>query len=520
MNKVNEDFLWAFKRMPIPAMLLSRDGKVIAITQVAKGIFVGKGNNFKKTASSLFNYFGLDLTIKDGAKKPIVKISDQKLFSSFLCGKKILNMDWKIRESSFEDKTKNLILYSDTIDSKCKECDSLLGNRKKTEVGCAIGSSAINLAEYLENIILCMPGNVFWIDKNGVHLGCNEGRAYILGLKSREEIIGKTYEDLAKMKPDIIENINSWKKSSFEVIKTGKPKLNIEEIPIMGPDGSELTYLTNKVPLLDECGSVIGVLGVSMDISDRKRAQKIQAEKDKEIVRKTSEFMKVLAGSIAHEIRTPLAIIGLNMDLIKMDPCFIVSKDSKGSNFEKYFSNIKYAVKSTAYIVDNILTTLRTISSGGMTENRFVKLSMLDDIKTLLNVYPFLVHEKSLININQDEMEDFSYLGDRLLTQHVLFNILKNALQAIKEAEKGKIEISFAQRDKYNILTFRDTSLGISKENMHKVFDQFKTGKNGGAGLGMAFCKMVMQSYGGDITCDSEVNEYTEFRLSFPKILS
>lgn len=70
-------------------------------------------------------------------------------------------------------------------------------------------------------------------------------------------------------------------------------------------------------------------------------------------------------------------------------------------------------------------------------------------------------------------------------------------------------------------IDYRDTATGIPKDFVDKIFDQFETKKNlhGGTGLGLAFCKMVMETcYKGSITCNSEEGKYTEFVLSFPKL--
>jgi len=52
-----------------------------------------------------------------------------------------------------------------------------------------------------------------------------------------------------------------------------------------------------------------------------------------------------------------------------------------------------------------------------------------------------------------------------------------------------------------------------------KIFTHFSTTRKGGSGMGLAFCKMVMQEYGGDITCESELGKYTRFILTFPAVV-
>jgi PAS domain S-box-containing protein len=376
---------------------------------------------------------------------------------------------------------------------------------------------AKNIKNYLETIIACMPGDVYWVDQNCVYLGCNDNAARFLGLNSRKEIVGMTYEDLAKKAKGIAYQFPIWKQNNLEVILTGKPKLNVEEKPILLPNNKERHYLTNRVPLFNDKNNVIGVVGIAIDITDRKNADKLNNEK--EIAEKTSKFMSRLAGSIAHEIRTPLAIIGINTDLLERTKSFATTyKENKVKI--KHFKTIKYAIRLASRIMDNVLIMIRTLSSDHMAKNESQLLSIAESIERALETYPFLDHERALISL--DKTKDFTYYGNNILTQHMLFNLIKNSLIAIKEAGKGKMEIKLEKGTSINKLIFSDTALGISKQLLSKIFDQFETRNSFNvdekSGLGLAFCKMVMQSYGGNISCSSEVNKHAQFILSFPSI--
>jgi len=107
--------------------------------------------------------------------------------------------------------------------------------------------------------------------------------------------------------------------------------------------------------------------------------------------------------------------------------------------------------------------------------------------------------------------------SDALLTQ-VLFNLLKNALYAIKRVERGEIEIHLEQGEKENRLRFRDTATGISPAHMSHLFDRFYTTDQSGTGLGLYFCRLAMEAMDGRIECRSEYGRYTEFTLHFPQI--
>ncbi|MEI8055372.1 MAG: ATP-binding protein [bacterium] len=354
---------------------------------------------------------------------------------------------------------------------------------------------------FLERVIAYMAGNVYWLDRNCVYLGCNDNAAKFMGLNSRKDVVGKTYENIGKIAKWTAEHTASWKRDTLEVISTGEPKLNIENKPILLPDGREVFYLSNLVPLFDDKKNVVGVIGTSVDITDHKKIEKLQTEK--EVAERTSKFMQRLAGSIAHEIRTPLAIISINADLLERIQCVNVKHTDDGAR-EKYFKAIKHTIKSASRIIDNILTTIRALSSEKITKDDFQYLSIADTVESVLEMYPFLPHEKLLVYF--EKTKDFTYYGNKILTQHMLFNLVKNALLSIKEAGKGKIKIQLEKGKTNNKLIFADTSLGITEKETKKA----------GTGLGLAFCKMVMRSYGGDISCISKPEKHTEFTLSFP----
>lgn len=376
---------------------------------------------------------------------------------------------------------------------------------------------AKNIQNYFENIIACMPGDIYWSDKNGVCLGCNDNAARFAGFSSRKERIGKTYKDIEKQAGFLAERIAVWERDEAEVLTTGKPKFDIEDGPVILPNGEKIYYLTNRVPLFDDKNNVIGVLGISIDISNRKENERLREEKA--VIEKTSHLMKILAGSIAHEIRTPVAIIGINTDLLMMTPEFIAAKNDKKNVIWQCIENMKYAIELVSRIVDNITAMLRTMSVGVTAKNNFERLSIATDVEKMLEVYPFLKYEKSLVQLQLDKVENFVYKGDKVLTQHVLFNLIRNSLQAIKEADKGEIKITFGEEKAYNIVKITDTALGISKELLPKIFEPFETGKMNRSGLGLAFCKVVMESYGGKISCVSKEGKYAEFTLRFPKII-
>jgi two-component system, OmpR family, aerobic respiration control sensor histidine kinase ArcB len=128
----------------------------------------------------------------------------------------------------------------------------------------------------LENIIAVMPGNVYWMDRNGVYLGCNDNEAQSIGLKSRKEIIGKRNLDISEFViPSVLDPINQ------EVIEQGKT-ITVEE-PALLHNGTRAIFLSQKVPMRNSEGEIVGMVGVSIDITERKKAEEKLLLAQKEI---------------------------------------------------------------------------------------------------------------------------------------------------------------------------------------------------------------------------------------------
>ena len=151
---------------------------------------------------------------------------------------------------------------------------------------------------------------------------------------------------------------------------------------------------------------------------------------------------------------------------------------------------------------------LKNISDGKISDDNFVQLSIADIVKSALNEYAFTSNdEKSLIYT--DLKDDFNFTGDETLMIFVLFNLLKNSL-----CYKANIKISLDSKHKH--LYFKDDGIGIDENKLPFVFDDFFTSnKKGGTGLGLPFCKRIMQAFGGDIRIKSIKGKGVEFCLKF-----
>jgi PAS domain S-box-containing protein len=380
-----------------------------------------------------------------------------------------------------------------------------------------------NRLEMLENIIAVMPGNVYWINKDGVYLGCNNNEAKAIGCASRKEVVGKRNVDIPAIKmPTLLNKVNK------KVIETGNG-ISLEETAIL-PDGTQATFLSNKVPLKDNNGEVTGMVGISIDITDRKDLQKkLQEAQLKEKLQEEKLLaMRSLAASIAHELRSPLLSIYSVSTLGDVLPDLVTAYEMgkaagldlpfmRQSQLESIKNSLGILEREANYANAIINMSLENIKELEISRKNFKRQSMATCINSALSRYPFSSETEKNLILNKNE-NDFIFLGDELQVCQVLSNLLKNALYYVGKAGKGQIKIWTDGDDKFNRLHFKDTGTGIEKEILPKIFDHFFSKTENGTGIGLAYCKMVMQNMDGDIVCESVHGDYAEFILTFPKI--
>jgi signal transduction histidine kinase len=235
--------------------------------------------------------------------------------------------------------------------------------------------------------------------------------------------------------------------------------------------------------------------------------------------------MRSLSASIAHELRTPLrTIVSASHGIKKFFPPLLdgyqLAKKEKlpvpnvtSTNLETLLTACD-DIESEAQAAFTVINMLLMNVSQTVDTSDFKICSIEHCIDEALRRYPFDIGESELVYWNHQN--DFKFKGNELLVIHVLFNLLKNALYQIKVARKGKIQIWAEQGSKYNLLHFKDTGMGIPPKILVHIFDRFFSRTYHGTGIGLAFCRIVMENLGGKITAQSKENEYAEFILHFP----
>lgn len=121
---------------------------------------------------------------------------------------------------------------------------------------------------YLKNILNNLPEPIYWMDRNGVILGCNQAEADIFGFKTAQDVIGKSIYDMAEILGWDKKIADDVRKNDLEIMQTKIAK-SVEE-SAFSLEGKVRTFLSHKAPLYDEHNNVIGIIGTAVDISERK----------------------------------------------------------------------------------------------------------------------------------------------------------------------------------------------------------------------------------------------------------
>jgi len=236
-----------------------------------------------------------------------------------------------------------------------------------------------------------------------------------------------------------------------------------------------------------------------------------------------------LAGTIAHEMRTPLAAIRIQATGIasylptllegyrlavenKLMPRNI--NDRHLHVLSDISSRISDEVHKSNVMIDMMLASTSMERPEAITFERFFIQACIAEA---LERYPFEQGEREKVSMST--ADNFEFHGSDTLLIFVLFNLIKNAIYALKAAGKGDILIFTRTEDRRNLLCVTDTGPGIPKHVLPHIFESFySTKRQGGAGMGLAFCKKVMAAFHGSIECESVEGEFTTFVLAFPAL--
>lgn len=355
----------------------------------------------------------------------------------------------------------------------------------------------------LEKVIEQAPGNIFWKAKDGKYLGCNSSVAKILKLKSNKEIVGKTNFDLFEKK--LAEFAD--KKDQEVILKNREQVFEEQGLNI---NWQPAIYLSKKVPLTNENNEIIGIIGVSFDITDRKQQEKQlkQAlEKASLAAKAKTDFLAIMS----HELRNAIGNIVSALQLAK------ASKTENAVDSENYLTLAEQTAQNILPFLENV-TSYFELESGLI----YAKKTPANVVETIrAAVKNQLAAKKDTVNL----LLDISYdLPDQILVDNYnLYKVLDIVIyNAMRFTQQGSITIkAHTMPDHYLVVTVSDTGIGIPIAQLNNLFNAFPVSREQNAkyrkfGLRLSIAKKLLQLIGGDITLQSQEGQGTQVTIKLP----
>jgi PAS domain S-box-containing protein len=343
-------------------------------------------------------------------------------------------------------------------------------------------------ADFFKSIIEKMPGNAYWMNRDGIFLGCNDNMLKQLGLKTRSQYIGKTYEDLYDQ-----QKIQSVKETDMRVMSENKPE-TIEETVM--PYGA---FLTQKIPLHNIFGVVSGLLGISMDITDRKEFEQALALAKDEAERLSAEQASFIQ-SLRHDVRMPATTITSLSN--KLNDCVLPESAKNIAN------DLALSSKAMLEFLNEILDDTVIEHEGLPLRN--VPIHLDQSIHAVMHMVVNPATDKGLtLNLEVDGALPRIVFGDASRFKRLLLNLLSTA---IERTEKGGVLFTARVVDKhYDVI---EILFQVSEES-EKPAQSVSSVTNAGSWMldpddktSIALVKRYVREMGGRIDIHSSAQDH------------
>lgn len=216
--------------------------------------------------------------------------------------------------------------------------------------------------------------------------------------------------------------------------------------------------------------------------------------------------MTTMAAGVAHEIKNPLAAMGIHLQLLKK--AFGRKESLTLDDAQRYIDVLEEEISRLNGIVVDFLFAVRPMETR-------LRLGNLE--RTLCEVCDFVEpelteHKVRLVRECTNSLPKLEY--DERLVKQALLNLIKNAMNAMEEG--GRLTVQARRDANFVLLKVIDTGIGMDEQTLQKIFEPYFTTKASGTGLGLTVVYKIMKEHRGDVTVQSKLGEGTVFTLSFP----
>jgi signal transduction histidine kinase len=230
-------------------------------------------------------------------------------------------------------------------------------------------------------------------------------------------------------------------------------------------------------------------------------------------IKEAFEKQKQFIGDASHELKTPLAVISTNVDVLLSNSDDTIRHQSKWLHY----------IKSETERMNKLTNDLLYLAQVDYSEAKmiFSQFNLSEAVENILLTMEAVIFEKNL-SFQYNIEPNLKIFGNTEQLKQVVMILLDNAIKYTNA--KGTIDLSLIHHSNNILLSVKNSGEGISEEHLEKIFDRFyrtdksRARKSGGYGLGLAIAKAIVEEHKGKINVKSILNESTTFTVELPYI--
>lgn len=343
------------------------------------------------------------------------------------------------------------------------------------------------------NIITEMSLGLVEVDMNDRITMANENFLRMSGY-SEKELFGSDAKKLFKFDQEFMdekrENRDRGQADSYE-------------IKMINKRGEERDWLVSVAPNFDNNGSIIGAIGIHLDITNLKSLEREKVNLLEALERSNNELQEY-AHIVSHDLKSPLRSINALVSWIK--------DDNKGKLDGPTVQNLGL-IETTLERMEQLISDVLLYSSIGFYESEKESVNVQEVVKDLIQI--LFIPEHITVYVLKPLPVVF---GHKTKIQQLFQNLISNAIKFI-DKDKGFIYISFEEFDDYYQFSVQDNGMGIEKKYHKKVFKVFHALKksNDSTGIGLSIVQKIVELHSGKIWLESKPNKGTTFFFTIKK---